>query len=113
MFDLERAKKEGCLTNDGCKVRIICDDKLDAYPLVSLVRGAYADTEHLLTHKKDGSSPIRASLSLKNLPRKVYGFVYKFDGVYVASAMYFSSEKRELGMAGKKVFATFEDDYDD
>lgn len=44
MFDLERAKKEGCRTEDGREARILADDLLGQYPIaVAVKRGCYEE----------------------------------------------------------------------
>lgn len=66
-FDLEDAKKRGCLY-DGFPARIICTDRLGGFPVVALYR---ADGDERMVSTKADGTIASWSLSLQNLPREV------------------------------------------
>ena len=92
-FDVKRAMAEGCVTGDGRKARILCDDLKSKFPIAAVIEDN--GNELVWTFQEDGRHnwiAYTADSDLFNLPRKRYVNVYRLNdtlhfGVIRESAM--------------------------
>ena len=95
-FDLEAAKagKPVC-TRDGHKAMIICFDRIDAKPILALVRSTDGKGEDVFDYFVSGkrlANALESDLDLMMLPEKKEGWVniYKSDnGTYYTGAIFY------------------------
>ena len=106
-FDVKRAMAEGCVTGDGRKARILCDDLKSKFPIAAVIEDK-AGNELVWTFQEDGRHnwiAYTADSDLFNLPRKRYTVISLdyFGGQAVATSDWRTREKAE------EILARYED----
>ena len=102
MFDVKRAMKEGCMTKDGRKVRLFCDDfSFDGYCIAGAVMQK-SGKEHFECWEDSGEYSVTSNnlenYNLVNLPTYRYGYVYLQNGVPEVVIGFYTKGDRNAGL---------------